>query len=262
MPNTFRPLLAVGVDTRPFSRAGRREHLEVTMPDEERHWPATADELVREQRRIAALRPPPWRPGADLVIAACFVCFPRGERGRGRAGDPTWAAAVAMRGRREVGRAVVTGAAGAPYEPGLLALREGPVLEAAVRALAARPDVVLVDATARDHPRGAGLALHLGAALDLATVGVTHRPLLAEGAWPAAPARGAAAPLVLAGETVGLWLRTRHAARPLAVHPGWRVDADTARAVVLASVRRARTPEPLRRARRAARLARAGRDAA
>jgi deoxyribonuclease V len=41
------------------------------------------------------------------------------------------------------------------------------------------------------------------------------------------------------------------------VHPGWRTDLDTAVAVVLAATRRARAPEPLRRARRAAREARA-----
>jgi deoxyribonuclease V len=46
--------------------------------------------------------------------------------------------------------------------------------------------------------------------------------------------------------------------RPLAVHAAWRTDADAAIAVVLAAAARVRTPEPLRRARRAARRARAG----
>jgi deoxyribonuclease V len=124
------------------------------------------------------------------------------------------------------------------------------------RALPARPDVLLVDATGRDHPRRAGLALHLGAALDLPTVGVTHRPLHAEGTWPEAD-RGAHAPLVLEGEEVGAWLRVAARRRPLAVHAGWRTDVATAVAVVLHATGRARTPEPLRRARRAARVARA-----
>jgi deoxyribonuclease V len=53
---------------------------------------------------------------------------------------------------------VVSGEAGAPYLPGLLALREGALLEAAVRALPRPPEVLLVDATGRDHPRRAGLA--------------------------------------------------------------------------------------------------------
>jgi deoxyribonuclease V len=229
----------------------------VTEGFEHPGWPSSADALRREQARLAELRPPPWRPEGPIVVAGCFVCFPRGARGPGRRGDPAWAAAVAMRGSRPAGRALVTGAAGAPYEAGLLALREGPLLEEAVRALATPPDVVLVDATGRDHPRGAGLALHLGAVLSRPTVGVTHRPLLAYGEWPEGRERGAFAPLTLAGEPVALWLRTRGNARPLAVHPGWRVDLEAARAVVLASLRRARTPEPLRRARHDARLARA-----
>jgi Endonuclease V len=127
-----------------------------------------------------------------------------------------------------------------------------------VRELPVRPDVLLVDATGRDHPRRAGLALQLGAVLDLPTVGVTHRPLLADGAWPEATAAGASSPLTLEEETVAIWLRTRARARPLAVHPGWRIDADTARSVVLAAAGRTRTPEPLRAARRLARVARAG----
>ena len=109
--------------------------------------------------------------------------------------------------------------------------------------------------TARDHPRRAGLALQLGAVLDLPTVGVTHRPLIAEGEWPA-DERGARSLLVLGGERVGYWLRTKARTRPLAVPAAWQTDPDTAAEVVL-SASHSRTPEPLRRARRRAREARA-----
>jgi deoxyribonuclease V len=144
----------------------------------------------------------------------------------------------------------------APYRAGLLALREGPLLEASVRRLPELPDVLLVDASGRDHPRGAGLALHLGAALGVPTVGVTHRPLLARGEWPQ-DELGARAPLRLGEELVGYWVRTRPGTRPLAVHSAWRTDADTAAEIVL-SVTRTRTPEPLRIARQIARDERAG----
>jgi deoxyribonuclease V len=152
--------------------------------------------------------------------------------------------------------AVVTGEAGAPYEPGLLALRAGPMLEAAVRALGALPDVLLVDATGRDHPRRAGLALHLGAVLELPTVGVTDRSLIAAGPEPV-EARGAQAEVTLEGEVLARRLRTRAGARPVVVHSGWRTDLDTAVAVVLAACQGHRAPEPLRLARRLAREARA-----
>jgi deoxyribonuclease V len=219
-------------------------------------WPADEAELDRVQEALAGAAPPPWRPGGDPLTGACFACFARGAGGRGARGEPGWAAA-ALGSAGAV--AVVRGAAGAPYRAGRLALREGPLLAAAVDALPRRPDVLLVDATGRDHPRRAGLALHLGAVLDLPTVGVTHRPLLARGEEPG-PERGAATPLVLAptGEVAGAWLRVAARRRPLAVHAAWRTDVGTAIAVVLAATGRARTPEPLRRARRAARVARAG----
>jgi deoxyribonuclease V len=209
------------------------------------------------QQLLATAQPPPWRPPSTTpVVGACIVCFPRGQTGLGARGDRGWAAAAALQGRRVVAEAIVTGAAGGPYAPGMLALREGPLLEAAVRGLAVVPDVMLVDATGRDHPRRAGLAIHLGAVVGLASVGVTHRPLLADGACPA-NTRGATAALLLDGERVAVWLRTLQSARPLAVHAGWRTDVDVAVQTVMATVCGHRTPEPLRHARRLARIARA-----
>ena len=114
----------------------------------------------------------------------------------------------------------------------------------------------MVNAIGRDHPRRAGLALHLGVVLGLPTVEVTTRPLLALGTWPV-DQRGATAPLRLGGEVVGCRVRTRAGAKPVAVHAAWQTDALDAVRVVLAATRRARTPEPLRRARTLARTRRA-----
>jgi deoxyribonuclease V len=214
-------------------------------------WPQTREKLIEEQLRLGALDPPLWQFVPEARVGGVFVCFARGGCGPGSAGDPAWAAAAV--GDETV---VVPGRAGASYEPGMLALREGALLEAAVRTLAEPPDVLLVDATGRDHPRRAGLALHLGAVLDLPTVGVTHRPLAAGGEWPPDD-RGARSPLRLGGDLLGYWVRTRAGTRPLAVHAAWRTDSDTAADVVL-SASRARTPEPLRSARRRAREARMG----
>jgi deoxyribonuclease V len=220
-------------------------------------WPADPDSLIVLQESLAAAAMPIFEFDPDAPIGGCYVCFTRGGTGAGQAGEPAWAAAaLTRRGRRQSAAVVVPGESGAPYLPGLLALREGALLEAAVRALRSPPAVLLVDGTGRDHPRRAGLALHLGAALGLPTVGVTHRPLLARGDWPP-PGRGAASPLLLDAQVVGCWLRTRAEVRPVAVHAAWGTDPELAREVVLAATRRARTPEPLRAARRAARRARA-----
>ena len=214
-------------------------------------WPETAVELSELQLELASEVPPPWQFESGARVGGCFVCFERGASGPGKSGDRGWAAAAL-----EQISVSLEGIAPAPYCAGFLALREGELLERAVRTLPVLPDVLLVDATGRDHPRRAGLALHVGAVLGLPTVGVTHRPLLAHGDWPSDDA-GASSPLVLEGETVGYWLRTRPGRRPLAVHAAWMTDAESAVRVVLASLSGARTPEPLRNARRSARTARA-----
>lgn len=220
-------------------------------------WPVDEEDLVAGQLELAAARPERWaKPDGVLRIGGCWVCFPLGLTGPGSAGDPAWAAAVTIVGRRIVDQHVRTGVTGAPYLPGLLALRMGPLMQRTVLALETRPDVLLLDAGGRDHPRRAGLALHLGAVLGLPTVGITHRPLLARGPWPD-DRRGATSPLRIGEEVVACWMRTRAGTRPLVVHPGWATDLATAVEVVAEATARRRTPEPLRQARRLARTARA-----
>jgi deoxyribonuclease V len=155
---------------------------------------------VAAQLALAAAVPPQWRPPTDVRVGGCFVCFERGGSGPGCPGDRAWAAAALA---EEI--AVVEDAAGAAYAAGLLALREGRLLEAAVQALAERPDVLLVNATGRDHPRRAGLAVQLGAVLGVPTVGITHRSLLAAGPWPP-DEPGARSPIAIGGERVGYWV--------------------------------------------------------
>jgi deoxyribonuclease V len=215
-------------------------------------WPTTEEALAALQERLGAEDPEPWHPADPLRVAGCFVCFP----GEGHAGDTAWAAAALLEPGQRPEIVSIEGETGGPHTPGLLALRAGPALEAAVDQLPTRPDVLIVDATGRDHPRRAGLAFHLGKVLDLPTIGVTHRTLLARGEEPPAE-RGAHTPLTLEDDVVGAWLRVQPRARPIAVHAGWRTDVETAIATVMAVAKKVRTPEPLRAARRAARLARA-----
>ena len=220
-------------------------------------WPVDPEGLVAVQHDLADTSAEPWgTPAGELRIGGCWVCFPRGLTGRGSFQDQAWAAAVTMTRDVVIDSAVITGVTGAAYVPGLLALRMGPLLEQAVRALNRRPDVLLLDAAGRDHPRRAGLAVHLGVVLGVPTVGVTHRALLAEGTWPD-DRRAATSPLRIGDEVVACWLRTRPGTRPVVVHPGWRIDLGTAVEVVTGATAGRRTPEPLRCARRLARRARA-----
>ena len=222
-------------------------------------WPTSAEDLQRLQTELASSqwRAPAWRPPADgpLRVGGVFVASARGGEGTGAAGDPAWVAAVVLERGSVVDSVVFRDRFDAPYAPGLLALREGRLLARALDHLVQAPDVVIVNASGRDHPRRAGLALHLGAACGIPTLGVTDRPLLAEGEWPA-PERGATAELRLDDEIVAYRLRTAAAVRPVVVHAGWRVSAETACDVVLRVSERSRTPAPLREARHLARSAR------
>lgn len=222
-------------------------------------WPSGSDQLEELQRTLAARWPgePVWRPqgGRAPRVGAVFVASRRGLVGAGAAGDAAWVAAVVLLEGRLVESVVVRGRLDAPYASGLLALRQGRLLEEAVRSLRVVPDVLIANATGRDHPRRAGLAIHLGVACDLPTIGVTDRPLVAVGPEPGAE-RGAAAGLRLEGELVGYRLRTCSGARAVVVHAGWRVDPDTARELALTVTLRSRTPEPLRQARVQARTSR------
>jgi deoxyribonuclease V len=220
------------------------------------HWPETEAELEQVQielaRRANEVEPWPLPVVQTLAVAGVFIAYRTGIAGVGAAGDPAWLSAVSIQGGVVIASSTITGQVGAPYRPGLLALREGPLLEKVVQELIPRPDIVLVNATGRDHPRRAGLALHLGAVLGLPTVGVTDRGLIATGGEPESR-RGARAALMIGSELVGYRLRTRAGVRPLFVHAGWRTLPEAACEVVLAVTGRSRTPEPLREARRLAR---------
>lgn len=232
-------------------------HHQTGWPPPASPWPTNAEELAAVQDELARATTAPWPTPADMGrVAACFVCFERGRAGPGVAGDRGWAAACLVGVAGQPPTSIVRGLAAARYEPGLLALREGRLLEVALRSLPAAPDLLVVNATGRDHPRRAGLALHLGAVLGLPSIGVTDRPLLATGASPE-DSRGATSPLRIGEEIVASWVRTRPGTRPLVAHPGWRINPEQAIEVLLRLTSRWRTPLPLRIARQAARLARA-----
>jgi deoxyribonuclease V len=134
-----------------------------------------------------------------------------------------------------------------PYVPGLLSFREAPVVLRALRALRGRPEVVLVDGQGVAHPRGLGLASHVGLFLDVPTVGVAKSRLCGEHAEPG-PRRGDRTPLRLGPRRIGTVLRTRAHVRPLYVSVGHRVGLAAAERCALACAPRFRLPEPIRAA--------------
>ena len=145
-----------------------------------------------------------------------------------------------------------TGRATFPYVPGLLAFREAPLLLPAMNLLETRPDFVFVDGHGLAHPRGFGLACHLGVLTGIPTIGCASRPLVGYHD-PPGPVKGSWTYLMEEGTPIGAVVRTRSGTRPIFVSIGHRVDLDSAIKWTLACCPTFRLPGPLRVARRAAR---------
>ncbi len=139
------------------------------------------------------------------------------------------------------------GRASFPYIPGLLSFREGPALLQAFGKLQGRPNVVLFDGQGVAHPRGFGLAAHMGLLLDVPAVGCAKTRLIGAFEEPGAK-RGQHSPLVQDGRVIGAVLRTKERVKPVFVSQGHRVSLEGAVEIVLRCSRRYRIPEPTRQA--------------
>ena len=126
-----------------------------------------------------------------------------------------------------------------PYIPGLLAFREAPAAYAAYTRLEHKPDLLVVDGHGRSHPRRAGIATHLGVALDTPSIGVAKKRLTGE----PCPYNNLPA-LCISGEPVAILHRVSQK-RSIYVSVGHRVSLQTAYTLVKRMIRHRRSlPEP------------------
>jgi deoxyribonuclease V len=144
-----------------------------------------------------------------------------------------------------VDQAVWEGPVAFPYVPGLLSFREIPALIPALERLRALPDVLVLDAHGRAHPRRFGLACHLGVLLDRPAVGVA-KTLFVGRYEDLGETKGSTAPLVHRKEVVGEAVRTRDGVLPVFVSVGHRCTLADAVALTLATTGRYKIPEPTR----------------
>jgi deoxyribonuclease V len=205
-------------------------------------WPKTYQEAValqEELRRRVKLGPLPRPP--RLVAGVDAICDRQDRR--------IFGAAVLYRypELELVAEAGVAGECPFPYRTGLLSFREVPILLAALQRLPERPDVVLVDGQGIAHPRGLGLATHLGLAAARPTIGVAKSRLIGEGQGPDLAA-GSNNPLIWQGKVVGLILRTQKGKKPLYLSPGYRITLPECLEITLACVTKYRIPLPVRQA--------------
>ncbi|MFB7174179.1 endonuclease V [Streptomyces sp. NPDC056254] len=147
-----------------------------------------------------------------------------------------------------VEEATAVGRVSFPYVPGLLAFRELPTVLAALDALTVPPGLVVCDGYGLAHPRGFGLACHLGVVTGLPSIGVAKNPFTFSYEEPGTRRGDAAALLAADGAEVGRALRTQDRTKPVYVSVGHKVSLDNACAHVLALSPRFRIPETTRHA--------------
>lgn len=136
-----------------------------------------------------------------------------------------------------------------PYIPGYLSFREAGPMKAAISALQGGFDVLLVNGHGIAHPRGLGIASHLGVELRVPTVGVARRLLCGE------VVEGGGEeirPVVYRGRIVGFRLLSGKGKKPLYVSPGNLVSLKSSLRIIRECVRGHVLPEPLYLAHQAA----------
>lgn len=155
---------------------------------------------------------------------------------------------------------IVEGEAEFPYIPGLLSFREAPIVARAFEKLSRKPDILVCDGQGVAHPRGLGLASHLGLLFDIPSIGCAKSRLCGTHG-EVGDEVGGYAPLKLNGRTVGAVLRTRRNVKPIYVSVGHKINLRAAIRVVLRCGAGYRIPEPTRAAHHLVSAARLGREA-
>ena len=139
-----------------------------------------------------------------------------------------------------------------PYIPGLLGFREAPTLVQAYKQLSLFPDIIMVDGHGVSHPRGLGIASHLGVLLDTPTIGVAKSILVGTPAAPLSEEAGSMVPLMWKGREIAMMVRTKKRCTPLIISVGHKVSLTTAIQLVMSCLKKYRLPEPTRHAHLAA----------
>ncbi len=144
-------------------------------------------------------------------------------------------------------RALYKGETKFPYVPGYLSFREIPSLLKAYEKLKIKPDVTMVDGQGIAHPRGLGIAAHLGLVLKIPTIGCAKSLLYGVGDMPKEQI-GKVSYLhdPKSGEVIGAYLRTKERAKPVIISPGNLITLEQSLEITKVCVRRHRIPEPTR----------------
>jgi deoxyribonuclease V len=130
-----------------------------------------------------------------------------------------------------------------PYVPGLLSFREIPAILEVMQKINRPPDIMMVDGHGIAHPRGLGIAAHIGVLFDIPTFGCGKSRLYGYYKEPSLE-RGAISVLKAKDKIIGNVVRTRSNVKPVFVSIGNKIDLETATALTLQCSGRFRLPEP------------------
>ncbi len=201
-------------------------------------WPGSTAEAREQQERLSTrVKIVPYR-GEPHYVAGVDAAF----------SDDTVFAAACLFLYPEMVLVEQTGAEKQlefPYVAGFLSFREAPAIIAAVEKLSRTPDIILVDGQGIAHPRGIGIASHIGVMLDIPTIGCAKSRLIGEFKEPG-KRKSKWSPLRYEGKIIGAVVRTRNDVKPVFVSPGHEVDLEGAIRITLACTDNFRIPKPLR----------------
>jgi len=132
-----------------------------------------------------------------------------------------------------------------PYIPSLFSFRELPPLLDAIKLLETEIDLFVCDGQGIAHPRGFGLASHLGVVLDKPSIGCGKSNLCGEYTLPDAK-KGGYSNIILNEKTIGRALRTQDEKNPIFISVGHKCTLEDATMIVDQLTPKYRLPETTR----------------
>ena len=140
---------------------------------------------------------------------------------------------------------IITDQINFPYIPGYLSFREAPVLLKLIEKHQQQADVFIFDGHGIAHPRGLGIASHLGVLTNKPSIGCAKKKLIGDFQIPKLD-KGASTDLIYKGDILGKVLRTKYKVKPVFVSVGHLVSLQEAVSFVLSCTTTYRLPEPTR----------------
>ena len=143
-----------------------------------------------------------------------------------------------------------------PYRPGFLGFRECKILAKVISKLPIRPDLIMCDGHGKIHPRRFGEAVHLGFALNIASIGVAKNPFFGYNNWKEIEKiRGNKTPIWTKNpnnhsenplnEILGYAICLNDGFKPVFISEGYKIKLDSALRICLETTMGHRQPEPL-----------------